>query len=88
MIEAGLPNITGNAQTTFATGHKTAGAGIRGMGAIRSSWFHSGNGGAHGDGALWTQIDIDASRSSPIYGRSETVQPPAYTVRYLIRALP
>ena len=29
---------------------------------------------------------IDASRCSPVYGRSTTVQPAAYTVRYLIRA--
>ena len=28
---------------------------------------------------------IDASLSSPIYGRSEIVQPPAYTVYYIIK---
>lgn len=30
---------------------------------------------------------IDASLSSPIYGRSETVQPPAYTVYYIMKVI-
>lgn len=32
------------------------------------------------------QIDFDASRSSSIYGNSDTVQPPALTCRYIIKA--
>lgn len=36
-------------------------------------------------GNSWT-IHYDASRCSNIYGQSETVQPPAVTVRYYIRA--
>lgn len=31
-------------------------------------------------------IGFDASRSSAIYGKSDTVQPPSVTVRYLIKA--
>ena len=34
----------------------------------------------------YSRLGFDASRCSPIYGKSNTVQPPTVTVRYYIRA--
>lgn len=45
--------------------------------------------GVSGDGYGHSASDsctFNASRCSPIYGRSSTVQPPAVTVRYFIKA--
>ena len=38
------------------------------------------------DGASVARIGFDASRCSPLYGVSDTVQPASYTVRYYIKA--
>ena len=38
------------------------------------------------DGAFWDFFYFNASRCSPVYGRSLTVQPSATTVNYFIRA--
>lgn len=75
VIEAGLPNITGF----------VCGGWMRGSGAFANSRYVN----ASGDGRGYPASDsctFDASRCSPIYGRSSTVQPPAVTVRYLIKA--
>lgn len=82
VIEAGLPNITGyiphdwlsmgdgNPAGAFYRTNILGGSTSR-QGAKRGDWF---------------RYMFDASRSSSIYGRSSTVQPPATTVRWLIRA--
>lgn len=75
VIEAGLPNITG-----FICGGWMSGNG---------AFANNGYIGASGDGHGYPPSDsciFDASRCSPIYGRSSTVQPPAVTVRYFIKA--
>lgn len=80
LIEAGLPNITANwtSGTTRAASFSSSGAiYFTPDGSPESNWEHQGQ-----------RAYFDASRSSLIYGRSQTVQPPAYTVRYLIRAKP
>lgn len=80
LIEAGLPNITANwtSGTTRAASFSSSGAiYFTPDGSPESNWEHQGQ-----------RAYFDASRSSLIYGRSQTVQPPAYTVRYLIRARP
>lgn len=82
--EAGLPNITGSAKQSYgafiwqmssnegavsdiaSSGH-TNGKGI----AISYTYDNGAPAGAAVDG-------LDASRSNPIYGASNTVQPPAY----------
>lgn len=73
---AGLPNITGKFVAVFR-GNPVSGAfsdlGSGGHTKARTDW----------DGQ---NILFDASRCSSIYGRSSTVQPPAVTVRYLIKA--
>lgn len=72
-IEAGLPNITGSF-TSDDTGGNPAGA-------FYVSGYPTGDG---GNGGGW-RINLDASRSSSIYGKSSTVQPPAIKVRVKTR---
>lgn len=76
VLEAGLPNITGKFVAVFR-GNPVSGAfsdlGSGGHTKAKTDW----------DGQ---NILFDASRCSSIYGRSSTVQPPAVTVRYLIKA--
>ena len=75
-INAGLPNVTGDlfslsdyakSGSTTAPFQKTQTARVRGIG--------------RGDNTEdWYQYKFDASLSNSIYGRSNTVQPPAYRV--------
>lgn len=81
ILEAGLPNITASfwCDRGFGRdGHSASGAfyisGRAEMGSSLSNWYNE------------NQLHFDASRCSPIYGRSWTVQPPAVTVRYFIKA--
>lgn len=82
VIEAGLPNITGYVPHDWLSmgDGNPAGAFYRTDILGRST---SRQGKKDGD---WFRYMFDASRSSSIYGRSTTVQPPATTVRWLIRA--
>ena len=79
-VEAGLPNITG------AIGFRAGG----------SNWY---SGCVYGRtdlvGGTWDTESmyagtafIDASRSNPIYGASDTVQPPAAAVNFIIKVDP
>lgn len=71
-IDAGLPNIIG---TFKDNGH--AGA-LAATGAFTGTKDGTGsNSGWTGDGGTYT---FNASRSNSIYGKSNTVQPPAYIV--------
>ena len=89
-IEAGLPNITGTAllnpsvyNASYGCGGASSGSLTNRCGGRRST--HIG----YNDGSnSYHYIDFDASASNPVYGNSTTVQPPAYAVRYLIRARP
>lgn len=71
-VEAGLPNITGN---TGYGGHEVG---------TMSGAFYSGGGstvwGPNSYGHESHTAYFNASRSSSIYGKSSTVQPPAYLV--------
>nr|DAQ70897.1 MAG TPA: baseplate protein [Caudoviricetes sp.] len=76
--EAGLPNITGSVGR-YTTGFNSGPD--RQQGAFtatdkRSMDFYSSSGGY----GIGTYINFNASRSSPVYGRSNTVQPAAYYV--------
>lgn len=66
-VEAGLPNITGN------IGRFEGGC----SGAI---YLPGGGGGAYVGDYVATEKAFDASKSNSIYGKSSTVQPPAYLV--------
>ena len=70
---AGLPNITGR---TRAPSHDYATGAFR----ILQEDYAVGTLGSN-KGVL----SFDASRSSSIYGNSDTVQPPAVTMRYIIK---
>lgn len=91
-VDAGLPNITGRMHSTdwaisgwdvYNQGMKIdskSALNVSGRGGIshaanQNNWSGSVKG-----------IDFDASRSNAIYGNSDTVQPPAMTVRYYIKA--
>lgn len=82
VIEAGLPNITGYIPHDWLSmgDGNPAGAFYR-TNILGGSTSRQGK--KSGD---WFRYIFDASRSSSIYGRSTTVQPPATTVRWLIRA--
>ena len=84
--EAGLPNITGVANTVNI-GKVFLGTSDYG-GAISSVTTVTNVDGSVPTG-LQTQttgIDFNASRSNPIYGKSDTVQPPALTLLPCIKA--
>ena len=80
LVEAGLPNITGELKTYADLGRS------EGTGAIRRQ-----NDGAKyvgtsttTSGTQYDGFDFDASRSNSIYGNSSTVQPQAIKVLYYI----
>ena len=76
-IVAGLPNITG-----YISGDDYK------MAQIGGAFYFSGTAsGTHQEtvSGSFNVVRFDASRSSSIYGRSTTVQPPARTVQICIR---
>lgn len=75
-IEAGLPNIEGTFSMKGAETYDVTGA------FEREGDIGIGGGGA-GSGSLYS---FSASRSNPIYGNSDTVQPPALTLLPCIKA--
>lgn len=82
--EAGLPNITGYVDAAVGNSSKLA------SGSFTQSLYtenrQDGGGGSDGELIIGTKITFDASQSNPIYGASDTVQPPALTMRYIIKA--
>lgn len=77
--EAWLPNITGYfSQEVGSSGGNFSGAFYLGGKVKGTSSVPDGSGDE--------LFCFDASRSSAIYGNSDTVQPPSVTVRYLIKA--
>lgn len=80
MIAAGLPNITGTFNpysegSGVATMNQSLTGAFYGVSTDQRGWGTSD--GLDNDNYL---IGIDASRSSAIYGKSTTVQPPAYAL--------
>ena len=77
-VEAGLPNITGRAgpdeQAGFYNVNRPNAYGAFYGGGKSYDWAASGT------SAPGKDLCFDASRSNPIYGRSNTVQPAAYYV--------
>jgi microcystin-dependent protein len=84
--EAGLPNITGSFGSAIPRSHKVANPAITPSGAIvseaNSNTITANN---TSDGTKPIANGFDASKSNSIYGNSETVQPPAITVRMMIK---
>ena len=82
-IEAGLPNIEG----TVLGGNHTLNVGYGEYeGAFYNPELKYGMSTAGTVGSNWNgSLGIQASRCSPIYGNSKTVQPPAVCVNYIIK---
>lgn len=85
---AGLPNITAGVDLR---GLNTNGASIFGgetgafTNASPSDSYQNINTGTTAGTNYTKRLKLDASRSSSIYGNSTTVQPPALTMRYIIK---
>ena len=83
-VEAGLPNITGSftTKTTDVGGSPFSGDAnvLSAKGSLAFSEKSTSYGGYTGHSGSQYNIQFDASRSNPIYGRSYTVQPAAYYV--------
>ena len=86
---AGLPNITGNVNMRGGANVSlnTTGSGTGAVQSTTVDWT-----GAHttweegsANPAKTSTLSINASLSNPIYGNSTTVQPPALTMRYIIK---
>ena len=80
-IEAGLPNITGKIYRYYGESSITGGA--------VSGDFAATNGMTKTQYSNWEKtnnaVSFDASRCSSVYGRSDTVQPPAFVVNIWVR---
>lgn len=73
----GLPNITGYVNHTGTSCMRSPGGAFY---AYSTSSYRTADSSGHGIG-----LGIDASRSNAVYGASDTVQPPAITVRFIIK---
>ncbi len=77
-VEAGLPNVMGVFTAKAASGNAPTGA-FFGIGTMRG-------GSSDSSAPNYEEFGFDASRSNPIYGASDTVQPPALTLLPCIKA--
>ena len=78
---AGLPNIEGYVEKMLSNTQSNGSA----SGAFtKTRTYYGTNYGGTGGGSENT-LDFNASRSNSIYGNSNTVQPPALTMRYIIK---
>ena len=85
--EAGLPNIAGEAWIRVREGSSTADSIEQTTGAFTRGSSHTlKRATAVADESATKSLKIDASLSNPIYGNSDTVQPPALTMVYIIKA--
>jgi len=85
--EAGIPNITG--EITFVQRAYSTTDPIHGTGALDASTPYKDQilfraGGGWGGFGNW-QLKFNASKSSPVYGKSSTVQPPAVCTRVMVQ---
>ena len=75
-IAPGLPNITGHENINICN---------YADGAFNINYYYNAGWGYYEGYQLAENIAFDASRSSKLYGASDTVQPAAYTVYFIIR---
>ena len=71
-INAGLPNIKGDLGETLNNAGTGAFYGMAGHGGVKANWYNDNQ-----NNYSVYDMHFDASGNSSIYGRSETVQPPA-----------
>lgn len=85
---AGLPNISGVAKVAYGENNKT-----ENTGALQTKIYTTGSASGRQDGGSGSDgepiqsatITFNANKSNNIYGNSTTVQPPAITMRYIIK---
>lgn len=82
-IEAGLPNIAGGAGITGGNFLQISGA-YGSLYALSKGYAVTGIQGSSAND-LPINLGLDASRSSSVYGKSATVQPPALALHYYIK---
>lgn len=84
-LEAGLPNITGEVLATAnVNAYENAIEDSAVFGTNQASRKTIGESSASYD--LYSTLGFDASRSNPIYGNSDTVQPPSVVGMWLVKA--
>lgn len=76
-VNAGLPNITATADVAQGASYN-----YNATGAFTKTT--NGNGG-NWDTSANCKLNLDASRSSGVYGKSSTVQPPALKMKWYIK---
>ena len=82
---AGLPNITGSFDLFIANNAHIRPDMASGAFSKSGTYGYVSSGGISGNPSDLGQIDFSASSSNSIYGNSTTVQPPAVTMRYIIK---
>ena len=83
--EAGLPNIVGDFEAQ-STGSKSVGSNSRSSPLFKVAKVGSIDSGTSQASDYQNVVTFDASQVNSIYGKSDTVQPPAISVNYIIRA--
>lgn len=79
-VEAGLPNITGKFGAVIPYNHANHASGAIYGTTIETNTDDAASTPARLPSKIMYGFGFDASRSNSIYGASDTVQPPAYTV--------
>lgn len=74
-VEAGLPNIKGDIDYDHSGNYS-----YQNNGCVSTGKYQAPTGAAGNSTNLYRGIVIDASKSNPIYGAADTVQPPAITL--------
>lgn len=83
---AGLPNITGSFQSRrFGNDSQLLSSPVGPFSMSNTGKLGVGTGPTSGGDVARQLVSFDASLSSSIYGNSNTVQPPAVTMRYIIK---
>ena len=81
---AGLPNIEGSFQTRYPPWDSTASAASGAFASPPTTGPTDAQAGS-GESINHNIVSFSASKSNSIYGKSSTVQPPALTMRYIIK---
>ena len=82
---AGLPNVTGTFKLRLANNADIMPSDTTGAFSKTGTWGYYSSGQVTGTSSNPGQITMDASSYNSIYGNSTTVQPPALTMRYIIK---
>ena len=79
---AGLPNITGSFQTRYPWNNAVSSGAFASPPPIPDATYIQGVG---NEKVNYNSVSFSANKSNSIYGKSSTVQPPALTMRYIIK---